>query len=693
MGRELFAVPLGVSIIVFGMAAIVVHGVVTLATNASTLKRYTAKQVLVSLVGVGGSAASAGGRGVLRVAMGLLRWWLFFGVVFACFSFLFVTYSEYPVVWTGSARFYNGNIGPYVHQLVVVPLQVTDILLRGVLPIWNSAWWFTKAIGVQGFLPIIIKQIELLYKMATTLINLVRHLVEALTVFVTAFYCDGAACLYPEKGVLDVLSSLGDAREFCALGVQLFRAFCGLLAAPVDLVLYPLLDLNLAEGLHNLANSAIQLLIVTPWATTVRCALKGGNEYDILMCTPDFAPFFNFLVAGVSSLGLALDNWANIAFLIVQETLTGSSPVCDPAASGMIPDLVVASGVFASPPVVVGLTDWLYAVTDGVTAMYMGASDGGRTKVQTWPHPGMNVGYGVAAVTYSSVHDLDVSALSSGRTVGSMQTTGMLACNCTDTADLGMVILCSILPMAGIPSTAGAEEYLLQAMFPDTLVAKQYACAGVDIFVKSVRWSFTRYQTTDARAGSGGGASTLPTNDCIARGTCREIDATVWVVPRCGQDQALNSGIGCTLSSTCFPFCMASRVAGSGRDNLMLAGTRRWREGLTILGQDCAMAGSEPGTVQAGMGRAGAVSRTEGNGGAILQTGNTGVYSFSSMAQECKRAPRVTSVVDKPARVAANVRLTGQPYVITGDTVFTEVALGGGASSVQVGACLAPTAP
>jgi hypothetical protein len=85
------------------------------------------------------------------------------------------------------------------------------------------------------------------------------------------------------------------------------------------------------------------------------------------------------------------------------------------------------------------------------------------------------------------------------------------------------------------------------------------------------------------------------------------------------------------------------------------------------------------------MGRTGAVSRTEGNSAGILQSGTSAVYSFSSTEQECKRAARVTSVIDKPpARVAANVRLTGQPYVITGDTVFTEIPLGGGASSVQV---------
>lgn len=686
-GRELFAVPLGISLIGFGAATLVVHGLVSLLTAASKLKRYTAKQMLVAFSAVATNSVSAAMRGVVRTALGLFRWWLFFGVVFTSFSLLYVTYTEYPSVWTGSARFYNGNIGPYLHQLVIAPLQITDVLLRGLLPIWNSVVWFSKAIGIQGFFPIVVDQIEIILKMATTLIGFARHLSTSLNVFVASFFCEGAACLYPEKGVLDVLSCLGDVREFVALGIQILRAFCNLVAAPIDLVLFPLLDLNLAEAMHNLVNSAIQLFIVIPWTTAVRCGLKQGNQYDTLMCTPDFAPFFNFLVSGVSSLGVAVDNWANIAFLIVQEALTRESPKCDPVASGMVPDLIASSTTFANSsylPVVVGLTDWLYAVTDGVTALYMGSTDGSKTKVQTWPFPGMNVGLGVAAVTYSSVHDLDVSTFSSGKTVGSMQTTSMLACNCTDTANLGMVILCSILPMSGIPAAAALDEYLLQVMFPNTYVAKQYTCQGVDIYVKSVRWSFTRYQTTDASVGTGGGSTTLPTNDCIARGTCREIDATVWMVPKCGQDRNANSAEGCTASAACFPFCMASRSAGSGRDNLMLAGTRRWREGLTILGQDCSTASAAPGTTQAAMGSMGTVSRTEGSGG-LLQTGTAGVYAYTYEPQECKRASRITSVIDKPGvSVSANVRLSGQPYAITGDTVFTEVVLGGGASSVQV---------
>ena len=220
----------------------------------------------------------------------------------------------------------------------------------------------------------------------------------------------------------------------------------------------------------------------------------------------------------------------------------------------------------------------------------------------------------------------------------------------------------------------------MQVLFPNTQVAKQYTCAGVDLYVKSVRWSFTRYQTEEATLGSAqGDKATLPTNDCIARGTCRELDATVWLVPRCGQDRNLNSGEGCTSTATCIPFCMAARSAGSGRDNLVLASAARWRKGLTVLGQDCVSATAAGNA----MGQKGSVSRAESGG---LGTNGVAVHGFSyNSAVECRRVPRMTSVIDKPtgARVGSNVGLTGQPFVITGDTLMTEVELGGGALSVQ----------
>lgn len=688
--RELFAVALALSLLGFAGAALVAHALVCITQRSlSVLKRHSGKQMLVSMASLFAGGSAAGAQVALTVLSGLLRWWLFFGAVLALFSMLHVTYTEYPVVWLSGTRFYNAAIGPYVHQLLVVPLQVADVLLRALLPLWNSVMWFAKALAVQGLLPILIEQAETVLRMAGALMDLVTHLAEALFAFVDGFSCTGVSCLYPEAGVLDVLSSLGSLREFVALGVQLVKAVCGTLAAPLDVLVYPLLDLNLAQGLHSLVNAALQLLVVIPRVTWERCKEAGarGAPFDLMMCTPDFTPFFNLLVAGLGSMGLAIDNWINITFLIVRQAVTGDGgAVCDSVYGGAIPDILADAKIFpGGESVVVGLTQWTYAVTDGITAVYAGHSDL-DVRVQHWLFP-MNLAYGFAAVTYSTVHDLDVSTLSSGVTTGASQTNDLLGCNCTDT-EAGVAIKCSILPYAGVPSGSTAGQYLLDVLFPDLTTPRHLTCAGVDIYVKSVRWPYTRYTRPGAGPATvGASQTTLATADCVSRGTCRETDASVWVVPRCGQDVSANGPLACVPTAPCFPFCMAVRPSGSGRNNLILAGAGRWRTGLTVLARDCGLAATDPRMMQPTAGTSGTTSTVASDGGDTLGSAGLAapVYAFPPGGQPCQPASRVRSVVPNPTvRVAANVLGSGQPFVIVGDAILTEHDMGGEQSMVMV---------
>ena len=209
MGLEALAIPMGASILIFGAVALVVHAIGVLVTHASELKKYTAKQMLVSLLTVFTNALAAGGRVITRTVTALVQWWVFFLVVFLLFSFINVSFNEYPSIWTGSVRVYNRFIGPWVHQTILIPIKVVDVLLRGLLPLYDSLIWFLKAVGIQGLLPLVVDEIETVLKMATTLVDLVKNLSSALFWFVESFFCEGVKCLHPERGVLDLLSSMG----------------------------------------------------------------------------------------------------------------------------------------------------------------------------------------------------------------------------------------------------------------------------------------------------------------------------------------------------------------------------------------------------------------------------------------------------------------------------------------------------
>ncbi len=678
MGAELFAVPFAISLVLICTVERAINAVMCLVFRVSPWKQVAAQNVLVRYVDLMASVGAIFTRTLVDVGIRLLGLWILFVTGFVIFSAIWVTYEEYPETWLGMVRFYNAVLGPFLSNFVVFPLQLVDILVRALLPLWDAAVWWGKAVVSQGLFPIALRQIQTLLKMATTLFGFARDISIGIQAYSEAFNCVGEACLVQENRVFDLLSGMGQVRQLVALTRELLTHFCGTLSAPADLLVFPLLDLNFAIGLHSLWNFLLQITMVVPHATTVRCAMAYDNAFGVMMCIPDLEPAFNYLVAGISSMGLMVDNWVNVAFVIVQNAVTGAAPTCDSLVPALSPSVFLGSAVFGNNfTAVVGLTQWMYAVTDGYTAIYKGSDDLG-VRAQRWPYA-MDASLGVAAVSYGPMSDLDASTITGARTVGSLQTTAMMACNCSNTEG-GVQILCAILPLNGLPSNKAASNYLLQVLFPDELLPGQIGtCDQVDISVHSNRFSATRYATVPV--GLGTSTATLPSLDCVTRGTCREVDAAVYVVPRCGA----SAGSSMCLNTNCFPFCMAVRPAGSTNNNLVLVPASRWRSGYTTLAQDCSLSDATAASVGAALSKTRTSSTVLTPPGQLTSGIATGVFA-AGPTRACQPVQRVMSFQGKPGDVPlrAATRLTGQPLFTTGDTVFTERPLGGGASAVVI---------
>lgn len=665
MGAELqFAVPFACTLLILCVTERSLHAALCLAFKVSQWKQLSAQQVLIRQIELWAGVFTIFTSAFTRTILYLLRMWVYFLLIFLFFSVIHVTYEEYPATWVDFIGFYNANLGPWVDEVFLVPLQFLDATLRGLLPIYDGVIWWTKSMVAQGFIPILIREAKTLFQMATTILEFSRTLGASLLDFVQSFHCAGAACLLPEHSIVDFLTPFGHLREFVALGIQLIRNFCGWIAPPVDILLYPFLDINLATGVHSLLNAFLQLLIVVPFQTSVRCTLAYNDTFQLMLCTPDFVPSFDYLIQGVSYLGLMADNWVNVALVITQAALTGTTVTCDSVSDSLSPALFVSAGHFGTNATgVVGLTSWMYAVTDGYSALYLSSDESLGLREQLWPFP-MDPSLGFAAVSYAAVSDLDASSLSGGRTVGSLQTTAILGCNCSDIPG-SLEILCSILPYTGIPANTDPSNYLLQVLFPDETTAPLIgSCRDLDISVHSNRFSATRYE-----------AQATGSVDCISRGTCREVDATVYVVPK-------STNIYGT-DTVCFPFCMAVRLSGSVNNNLQLWPAARWRRGYTVLQQDCSIGSARVGNVGTTAGLFGPVS-TVSNPPSTLTAGVAAGVFANGPSAVCTPARRITSQVDKSIPSRASTRLSGQPLFTTGDVVFTERALGAGVSSVVI---------
>lgn len=136
-----------------------------------------------------------------------------------------------------------------------------------------------------------------------------------------AYGCDQPitdACYDPGLRVYDFITPMKDARSMAVAVRSFLGGICARGASPVDIALYPLMDINSAKAVHNIANAILFTLIQIPSVTVQRCNNQGK---DLIMCLPDFEPPINMLVAGLRNLGDVLDNWIDVTSIIVQVNL------------------------------------------------------------------------------------------------------------------------------------------------------------------------------------------------------------------------------------------------------------------------------------------------------------------------------------------------------------------------------------
>ena len=646
--------------------------------NTKKGKASEAYQVWGGVFGVGASLFSAFANAIIRittVSLTALFWLL---LLFIFLSVLSTTYSDFPGVWLHAVGYYNARVGPFVHGYLLFPFQIFALCFRGCIPIFNAAVWIARVVVTQGLLPIMLDEAKLLVNIGVSFLQLGTHFADSCLNFVKAAQCVNATCLLnpPE---LDLVTPMADLRTVAVLSTGLVGEICTMMTIPADLMLYPLLDVNLARTIHQISNAMLHLFIVMPIVTERRCTLFGhqGMASDVLMCTPDFEPVFARVIGGVRSFGQLLDNWASVAFAISQRTLTGIPEPCpEPIALG--PDTFRA-GLLEGATAVVGLTEWTLAATNATVAYFYGAGQDGIAP-RAWPIP-IDPSMGVAAVSYGEVSGDGAASSSQGSRPAATQTTTLLGCSCIDTT-AGIAIRCALLPRYATAITTADATF--DVWFQDSTWVSDLSCAAVEISVHSVRWPVRRYEGTVAAFGPT--TTALPTTDWTTRGTCESVDATIWLVPKCSMLPAALCDPTLTVGTSCFPFCMAARIAGARNANPIMVNARTWREGKQLLGRDCVLHATGTATPS---------SRLPGGG---ISTAFVGSTSFSNLGGGSSFATgsgsldchvgisTVLSIVPKPDAEyrLPFVRMAGQPFAIAGDALLLEDPQPDGGTMVQV---------
>jgi len=408
----------------------------------------------------------------------------------------------------------------------------------------------------------------------------------------------------------------------------------------------------------------------------------------------------------VRAFGAVFDNWIGLAAAMAGQTLSSAGSAAEklvggkrrlmgldaalmagcPASRALTPE-TFRGGLLGGVMTVVGLTDWLMAATNGSMAFFYGQLNSDAAP-RVWPEGGIDVRMGVAAVGFSEVGEMDVSTLSQGRRPGSRQTTTLMGCRCEDGVQGGIRVRCQFLPFSS--NAVPSSESGMDVWFQDQTWVSRLTCASVEISVRSVRWPVRRYEGKTVAFGAD--TTELPTTDCLSRGTCESVDATIWLVPRCDllpAEQCSDVAVG----TSCFPFCMAARVSGSRNANPVFANSETWRAGKQVLMRDCATEVQAPATAFDSF------SVSEGGGGTTVSYGQTTLSGAAGGAQLFVRGdgstcgpgvnmaswiPKATGSVAQDNSVHSYIRRKGQPFAIAWDAILLELPQSDGGALVEV---------
>jgi hypothetical protein len=424
---------------------------------------------------------------------------------------------------------YNEGYGPMLHRIVFIPLQVLDVLFSALVPIYNAIIKLLRILFIDVLVDSLVANVKLIGEFGAAFAAMCKHTAVQVPSYIEriATACDygkeGDLCYEPGNGrVFDLITVMADVRNMDAALSKLLLGVCASAAGPLNIVMFPLMDINLAKAVHNIVNSVLYMVVQLPSVTAQRCLnhgiIVGGTRSGtaLMMCIPDFSPPINMMVAGIRDLGVVIDNWIDVSSIIVQRMLrilSDDEATCEQQAKSLAPAFY-SRQLFGSannrPKVVVGLTPGLYSITDGMHAQYFNHYDSVDTLASpyVWPIE-IDTRYGVAAVTFRA------NSGSEERDGSGETTTTMMGCRCIDNEGLPpMRVQCALaLKNVGVAaSAAGANNgaaggndndpaFNLQAAFNNVFdvvfqqrsTADYMTCAMAQISVQSVRWPATRF--------------------------------------------------------------------------------------------------------------------------------------------------------------------------------------------------------
>ena len=535
---------------------------------------------------------------------------MYTAIVFFC-SFLYVLNTNTSEFLAGYAKTYNSGLGQVIDAYLQV-LNLPSVVFRGVVPIWNLAVQMTLQLLYYVAVPFTRVHPDVFPQFIENLMNAMMALVISTQTFVAHVY----TCVVPNTEIqgsgvvflpqetqcfanvnyyeMDMMTP-GIYTRKTSLNLQdMLITSCGPMGVIIELVMFPLLDFNFYKAINGVVNIVLHVAIALPVMTINRCEY-GRTQPDLtglektIMCIPDFSGLYAGLSVTMRAVGVMIDNWLNVAVILIERAMTGSVSVsCDSAYEQRF-NMTRAGELFGVSPKslkIVSMTDRLFAVTDGVSTEYHTTTITDHTEmaIGNWPFQ-INVGYGVAAVQHGETADMDE---------GGDFRTGLLGCQCLDAINADGVPNIEVV-CASVPYTVHHDnetEYNISTIhrlnFDAAITGTYLTCATAKIKVSTLRFSQKRFSSELDGSIDVDYLSKFNTFGMAGMQQPRTFtaDAVIYVQPLCydGTSQRCQKD-----SHNCFPWCMGLHVAGQTGQNITMYNARHWDENVDMKQVDCAV--------------------------------------------------------------------------------------------------------
>ena len=605
--------------------AVVFFTISSVCAHEGGVKRFAS----ISLVQEGFVGVLGTVQGVVQ-AVGLvlttiLKSWVMLVALLLIIFVLICLQHEAAALITAYITAYNSETSSVIRYTFLLGLQYSELFLRPLLALWNVFWYIGRLLGSDVLMPMLMDSREMAGNVVFSLGLFARSVSLSLVSYVHRWQSDCSidrlltaeqisnktvSCFVPGARSLDLITPLGDLRLVAMYTLLTFKRSCKVLSPPLDILFYPLMDINFAKGLHSLVNGVLYFVIAAPIVTVERCNFvsrpvepggeppyPAGHWMRLLMCTPDLTPGFNYFIAGVRRFGILFDNFLNAIWMVLLAAIGLPTPQCAviPLQAKMRTENTLFGG---NETRVVGLTSGAYALTDGLSVHYTMFLGQINTVWAPYVWRGIvDIKHGIAAVTYDSEDAVDAN--SGGLTLS------MLGCRCLDVEDplayvlhglkTRMEIECSILKYdpAGVSMEKATQDvaspHYVPVAFAVPETARYMRCAMTKITVDSARWPLSRLGNYEEVGKGKNYYDVLDgefTGDDGVDGP-DEIDAVIWVMPACDADHFSPACQAALPDNGCYPYCMAARRRGSRNDGLTLYSASDWIHSVQLLEQDC----------------------------------------------------------------------------------------------------------